>query len=60
MKFKVILKPVGLAKRTKAFCPEYAIELDADDKNAAAMLARTSAASDGFKNYAVTKIKELR
>jgi len=60
MKFDVLLKPTGLAKRTRRLCPEYLISVEADDKNAAAMMARNSAAIEGFKNYAVTKIKELR
>lgn len=59
MKFDVLMKPTGLCKRTKARCPEYLVSVEADDKNAAALLACNSAAAEGFKNYAVTKIKQV-
>lgn len=59
MKFEVFMKPIGLCKRTKAFRPKYDVTVEAEDKNAAALLARNSAAGEGFHNYAVTKIKQV-
>ena len=60
MKFDVMMKPTGLAKRTQRMCPEYLVSVEAESRDAAAWLARASAVQDGFQNYAVSKINEVR
>jgi hypothetical protein len=60
MRFEVLMKPVGMSKRTTRRCPEYLANVEAADANEAAAIARQAAAIEGFNNYAVTKIKEAR
>lgn len=57
-RFEVVMKPTGMSRANRR--PEYEISLEADDKNAAAMAARKTAESEGFKGYAITKIKEVQ
>jgi len=56
-RFDILMKPTAMSKAR--FRPEYEISLDAEDKNAAAMAARKTAEAEGFKGYAITKIKEI-
>lgn len=57
-RFEVILKPTAMSKAK--FRPEYKISLEAEDKNSAAIAARKTAEIEGFKGYAITKIKEVQ
>lgn len=58
--WKVTFKPTGLCKKTQRFCPEYEISLTAYDRDEAAMRARQQAIAEGFKNYAISKITEVK
>lgn len=61
MKYAITMKPTALAKNYgKARGAEYLLDLEADDRNAAAAEARKTADAEGFRGYAITQIKELR
>lgn len=60
MKYDITLKPTGNAKRAARMCPEYITTVEADSKEQAIIIARMSADRDGFRWYAVTKVKELK
>ena len=57
-RYDITMKPTAMSKAK--FRPEYEISLEADDKNTAAMTARKTAEKEGFKGYAITKIKEVQ
>ena len=58
--FDVTLKPVGMSRKVKRICGELIYSLTALDRDAAAQQAKSIASSEGFKNYAVTNIREVR
>lgn len=60
MKFAVLMKPINLPKRAKRICAEYVIDVEAANKDLAAIEARKCADLEGFRGYAVSTIKELR
>jgi len=59
MKFAVLMKPTGLAKKAHRICPEYRVEVEASDKDEAITEARKTADAEGFRGYAITKVKEM-
>lgn len=58
--FDVTLKPVGMSRKVKRTCPEVIYSLTASDRDTAAQQARSMASADGFKNYAVTNVREVK
>lgn len=60
-RFQILMKPTALAKNYgKARGAEYLLDLEADDRDQAVIEARKTADAEGFRGYAITKIKELR
>jgi hypothetical protein len=57
--FEIQMKPTGIAKRNARKCPEYLTTIEANSKEEAVNTARISAETEGFKWYAITKVKEL-
>ena len=60
IRFDVTLKPVGMSSRVKRLCSELVYPLAASNRDAAAQAAREMAAAEGFKNFAVTKVQEVK
>ena len=60
MKYAITMKPTALAKNYgKARGMEYLLDLEADDRDQAVIEARKTADAEGFRGYAITKIKEM-
>jgi hypothetical protein len=60
IRFEVTLKPVGMSSIVKHLCSELVYPLTAANRDAAAQIARDLAAAEGFKNFAVTKVQEVK
>lgn len=61
MKFLITMKPTALPKQYgRSRGAEYQMEVDASDKNAAALVARNAASAEGFLGYAITDVKEMK
>lgn len=58
--FDVTLKPVGMSSKVKRLSPECIYSVIAFDRDSAAQKARDLAAFEGFKNYAVTNVREVK
>ena len=56
-RFDILMKPTAMSKAK--FRPEYEVSLEAKDRDSAVISARAVAEREGFKGYAVTKIKEI-
>ncbi len=56
-RYDITMKPTAMSKAK--FRPEYAVSLEAKDRDSAVIAARVAAESEGFRGYAVTKIKEI-
>ena len=58
--FDVTLKPVGMSRKVKRLPPECIYSVTASDRDAAAQQARSMASAEGFNNYAVTNVREVK
>lgn len=60
IRFEVTLKPTAMSRKVNRMCPECVYLLTARDRDAAAQQARSQAAIEGFANYAITKVREIK
>ena len=56
-RYDITMKPTAMSKAK--FRPEYSVLLEAKDMDSAVIAASASADAEGFRGYAVTKIKEI-
>lgn len=59
-RYQILMKPIALCKgygRSRG--AEYLLELDAADRDQAVTEARKTADAEGFRGYAITKVKEM-
>lgn len=59
MRFKVTLKPTGMAKKLGRIRPEFLLDCEASNKEEAVRVARIEAEANGFRGYAVTDVKQV-
>lgn len=60
IRFDVTLKPVGMSRKVNRLSPECIYSVTASDRDEAAKRARSMASSEGFNNYAVTNVREIK
>ena len=60
IRFEITMKPTGMSRKAMRMCPEFVIELTATSREQATHQARRDAEVSGFKNYAITKVREIK
>jgi hypothetical protein len=58
--WEITLKPVGMSRKVKRIAPECVYLLTAADRDTATNEARRRASIEGFNNYAVTRVREVK